>query len=50
MTLHSNLPDLLFICQKFFDLGKEKEIPAPNFNQAYLTFWDKLKYLENEEL
>lgn len=50
MTLHSNLPDLLFICQKFFELGQEQGINAPNFYKCYLNFQNKLEGLETQKL
>lgn len=41
MTLHSNLPDLLFICQKLYKLGQERQVEAPNFYRAFQVCLEK---------
>jgi len=37
MTLHSNLQDLLFVCQCVYDEGKQNNISAPIFYKNYDT-------------
>lgn len=35
MVLHSNLDDLFFVCDSFYDYGKTNQIVAPAFYEAY---------------
>ncbi|MGT2884051.1 ketopantoate reductase family protein [Streptococcus ferus] len=35
MTLHSNLNDLFFVCNSFYDYGKADQVAAPVFYKAY---------------
>ena len=35
MTLHNNTEDLLFVCKCLYDTGKQYNISAPIFYNAY---------------
>lgn len=42
ITLHNNLPDLFFVCQCLYDLGKKKQVAAPTFYKTYKEALQKI--------